>query len=196
MQQTKSKPSTVCKKVCKDAVPVPFKNLSDFTGTYCDVCYKVLSYEKIKPLKKGKQEAPSAVVELPKIKAADVSSETKKPRKTKAQVEEKPEPQAAPAQAPEPPSPVVQTQKLVDYKEKGVFPVTDIHKNIVPHLLTLILVTENGEAFPCILNAQTEEKATAVHEKREAIRGKMVNIEFEAWEENVPMGVKYAGFVK
>lgn len=194
MPQTKSKPSTVCKKICKDAVPVPFKNLSDFTGMYCDVCYKVLSYEKIKPLKKGEQEAPSAVVELPKIKPATVSSEKKKASSSKVETPKNPEP-VAPAQ----PQPSVQESPktaLVDYKEKGVFPVSDIQKNIIPHLLTLILVTENGEGFPCILNAQTDEKAAAVYEKREAIRGKMVNIEFERWEEELPVGVKYAGFVK
>lgn len=194
MQQTKSKPSTVCKKVCKDAVPVPFKNLSDFTGTYCDVCYKVLTYEKIKPLKKGEQEAPSAVVELPKIKPAVVSSETKTTNPPKAENPKSPEP-VAPAQA-QPPVQETARTPLVEYKEKGVFPVSDIQKNIVPHLLTLILVTENGEGFPCVLNAQTDEKAAAVYEKREAIRGKMVNIEFERWEEELPIGVKYAGFVK
>ena len=214
-QTTLKKPTDVCRKPCKEVVSAPFSNLSDFTGTYCQVCFKVLNWQKIKPLKASEKEAPSAVSELPNIKVSKAKPTEEKPKfvldgKPDTVVEKKPVipipvPPANPERrelAPAAPPPIAEPVKTevpaqeISPELTGQFQVFKIERMPLMHLLLMYLVTEHGEEFSCMLDAGTEEKAGKIFQIKEQINGRMVNITFEKWHDNKPFGLRFKGFVK
>lgn len=182
------KDEDVCtkKKSCSNPQPTPFVNLSDFTGTYCRSCITPLTYEKVKPLKKGEELPKSATYEQPKAKPAQKPIEPEKIVQPATPIAANPEKQE---------SPKTFTERMNEPAMEGTFPLSKAeHVKGIDSIIHLTFVTEHGEEFPVMVTTDPE-KVKKIVAASEQFRGRQALIEFMGWDNELPMAPRFKKFL-